>query len=124
MNTSGFQFRNILFQFRAKLAEDVPLLKLFVPELKPDLDASVYFCLPSKLSNTYNEDKQPSQTDDIQPDEVQILIDQRMTYLIEREKKEADRIKSVSNAGNRTCFPNYGLSRIKNLLGRTRNKND
>lgn len=62
----------------------------------------------------YNEDEQHSTTGDNQPDEVQILIDQRMAYLIEREREEADMIKSESNASNRMCFQNNGFSRIKN----------
>ena len=36
----------------------------------------------------YNEDEQHSTTGDNQPDEVQILIDQRMAYLIEREREK------------------------------------
>ena len=36
----------------------------------------------------YNEDEQHSTTGDIRPDEVQILIDQRMAYLIEKEREE------------------------------------
>ena len=71
-----------------------------------------------------NEDEQHSTTGDNQPDEVQILIDQRMAYLIEKEREEADMIKSESNASNRMCFQNNGFSRIKNLFGRTHNKDD
>ena len=41
----------------------------------------------------YNEEEQHSTTGDIRPDEVQILIDQRMAYLIEKEREEADMIK-------------------------------
>lgn len=35
----------------------------------------------------YNEDEQHSTTGDNQLDEVQLLIDQRMAYLIERERR-------------------------------------
>lgn len=65
----------------------------------------------------YNEEEQHSTTGDIRPDEVQILIDQRMAYLIEKEREEADMIKSESNASNRMSFQNNGFSRIKNLFG-------
>lgn len=72
----------------------------------------------------YNEEEQHSTTGDIRPDEVQILIDQRMAYLIEKEREEADMIKSESNASNRMSFRNNGFSRIKNLFGGTHNKDD
>lgn len=71
-----------------------------------------------------NEEEQHSTTGDNQPDEVQILIDQRIAYLIEREREETDMIKSESNASNRMCFQNNGFSLIKNLFRRTHNKDD
>ena len=47
----------------------------------------------------YNEDEQHSTTGDNQPDEVQILIDQRMAYLIEKEREEAmDKFKELSKS--------------------------
>ena len=72
----------------------------------------------------YNKDEQHSTSGDIQPDEVQILIDQRIAYLIEREREEADMIKSESNANNRIGFSNNRFSRIKKLFGGTHNHDD
>lgn len=72
----------------------------------------------------YKEDNQRSTMENIQPDEIQSLIDQRMAYLIEREKEEADRIKSASKASHRFCLPNSGFSRLRSLFRKSSGKDD
>ena len=78
----------------------------------------------------YNEDEQHSTTGDNQPDEVQILIDQRMAYLIEKEREEAmDKFKELSKSADlvesKICSVELTTKMIKEsaLLNNMQNKN-